>query len=106
MGFRGRFLALLFAAFCAVGWAPTSRFGAPESNVAARDGIGAVPARRQHVAKPQVDCGDDDVSLPPASYTLAALDIAAGETLASWSGEAPVIASHRSAQPRGPPSIA
>jgi hypothetical protein len=106
MDFRGRLLALLVVALCAIGWAPTGRFGTSDSQIDARDGIGTLPARRQHAAEPEVDRGDDDVPLPPASHTLPAAHVAGGGALASWSGEAPVIESRRSAQPRGPPSIA
>jgi hypothetical protein len=107
MDLRVRLFAFLVAAMCAVGWVPTSRLGGSDDGLRARDGIGTLPLRRQQPSKPPIDRADDDAAgLPAAPVSVGTPTVEHGETLAAWRGDPPVIESQRTAQPRGPPSIA
>jgi hypothetical protein len=108
MDVRARLLALLVAALCAVGWVPTGRAGGPGDRVTARDGVGVLFGRRQHVSTVEIDTdGDDD---PPC-------EVPGRERAESIGAEPPAAMAHLYVAPRlarshglqrqrGPPSIA
>jgi hypothetical protein len=107
MDLRARFLALLVAALCAVGWVPGDRGRGAGEGVLAADGVGVLPGRRQSVSTLEVDLADDDPpSTIPDEAPCVPRAVAPTSEVPRAPAEPPLAPPRVPARERGPPSIA